>query len=254
MGRYVIETMVYFLIVYPPISLCFIILYTMSDFGDFTTPDDPTADFLARERAALGDEADLFSNDISSPVNNTIPGLNSLPNTPSIFDVQSPAMNNHEPVAHQSTPARSSSFDQQFPKTEDLESSKAFHQALLPDEEPEVVRQWKLKHDETIKERDSHATAAKEEILNKARAEIDQFYEDYNEKKQKAIEENREHELQLQKSLGEDTSDNVWGRVHSLINSTHLKADYHSKDVGRMKDLILDLKKDTKAPGNIVHV
>lgn len=42
-----------------------------------------------------------------------------------------------------------------------------------------------------IAKRDEEESAKKQEVLNKAREDIDKFYEDYNDKKQKAIEENR---------------------------------------------------------------
>jgi hypothetical protein len=62
---------------------------------------------------------------------------------------------------------------------------------MLPDEEPEVVRQWRENQKQVIAQRDEEEAAKKQERLNRAREDIDKFYEDYNDKKQKAIEENR---------------------------------------------------------------
>lgn len=90
---------------------------------------------------------------------------------------------------------------------------------MLPEEEPEVVRyvdideaavrgkkklpdvtlthtlspcsQWREKQKELIAQRDAESEAKKQETIQRAREEIDRFYEEYNEKKQKAIEENR---------------------------------------------------------------
>jgi hypothetical protein len=81
----------------------------MSDFGDF---EDPTSDFLARERAVLGGDADLFStNDsFSSPIMDT-PDLS----------VQS--QYNASPLV--STPANDYSvFESSYPQADNLESSK----------------------------------------------------------------------------------------------------------------------------------
>jgi vacuolar-type H+-ATPase subunit H len=61
----------------------------------------------------------------------------------------------------------------------------------MPDVEPEVVKQWREKQKELIAERDAESEEKKHEIVQKAREAIDQFYEDYNDKKQKAIEQNR---------------------------------------------------------------
>lgn len=42
-----------------------------------------------------------------------------------------------------------------------------------------------------IAERDAISEQKKQETINRAREDIDKFYEEYNDKKQKAIEENR---------------------------------------------------------------
>jgi hypothetical protein len=91
----------------------------MSDFGDFnSSSDDPTADFLARERAVLGGDADIFTtldnNDFTS-------GSISTQQTPDLYnDLMSPSS------ALVSTPQQSdySVFENSYPKTENLESSQ----------------------------------------------------------------------------------------------------------------------------------
>lgn len=110
----------------------------MSDFGDFNTPsEDPTADFLARERAVLGQDADFFtSNDEPTTISNnnhlTSPSadLMSNPMSPSIFTAATPVLEDgHASVTSFATPssndlvATSSSFESAFPKAEELESS-----------------------------------------------------------------------------------------------------------------------------------
>ncbi|KAI7864951.1 clathrin light chain [Mucor mucedo] len=185
----------------------------MSDFGDFNS--DPTADFFARERAVLGQDADFFSS-------------------------------NFETVA--SPPP---SFESNFPKAEHLESSQAFHKAMLPDAEPDVVRQWREKQAEVIAQRDRQEAERKAEVINRAREDIDKFYEEYNDRKQRAIEENRDredkHVLKRQ-----ETPSNIWSGVVSEINITNSKAAFPTRDVSRMKSLLIDLRKDRNAPGTII--
>ncbi|KAG1464780.1 hypothetical protein G6F56_005013 [Rhizopus delemar] len=48
------------------------------------------------------------------------------------------------------------------------------------------------------------------------------------------------------------SSSNVWERVVSEIDIKSAKSGYHTRDVSRMKDLMMDLRKDASAPGNIV--
>ncbi|KAI8372188.1 clathrin light chain [Blakeslea trispora] len=236
----------------------------MSDFGDFNTPsEDPTADFLARERAALGEDADFFNNDndlisshnLTSPVN--LASAASLPTSPAIFNESPHISHQTTDIGFPTQPEENnqfSAFETNYPKAEELESSQAFHKALLPEEEPETVRQWREKQAEIIAQRDAEAEAKKEEKIKNAREEIDKFYEDYNDKKQKAIEENREREETHQKSNEQvASSGNIWERVVKEVDVTNAKTGYHTQDVSRMKDLMLDLKRDSKAPGNIVE-
>lgn len=51
--------------------------------------------------------------------------------------------------------------------------------------------QWREKQKEVIAERDAESEKKKEETIKQAREDIDKFYEEYNDKKQKSIEENR---------------------------------------------------------------
>ncbi|GAA5816354.1 hypothetical protein MFLAVUS_009882 [Mucor flavus] len=220
----------------------------MSDFGDFNTPsEDPTSDFLARERAALGEDADFFTSDS--------PALAAM--SPSIFE-ETNIMDGHtSSMSFHSNPGAmvvSSSFDEEYPKAEELETSHAFHKAMLPEEEPETVRQWREKQKEVIAERDAISEEKKQETINRAREDIDRFYEEYNDKKQKAIEENREREETTVKKRDDvAASSNVWDRVTREVDTSNAKTGYHTRDVTRMKELMLDLKRDTKAPGNIIE-
>ncbi|KAI7898808.1 clathrin light chain, partial [Cokeromyces recurvatus] len=176
----------------------------MSDFGDFNTPsEDPTADFLARERAALGDDADLFasndnndliSNDLTSPVSASVNSF-TTPLSPNNFNDGHISALSHHSHSSATKPVEqdlmgTSSFESQYPKAEELETSQAFHKAMLPEEEPETVRQWREKQKEIIAERDAESERKKEETIKQAREDIDKFYEEYNDKKQKSIEEN----------------------------------------------------------------
>lgn len=64
----------------------------------------------------------------------------------------------------------------------------------------------------------------------------------------------REREQNIEKSRNDvSASANIWDRVAQEIDISNAKTGYHSQDVSRMKELLLDLKKDSKAPGNIVE-
>lgn len=109
----------------PPVSLN---AHKMSDFGDFSTPsDDPTADFLARERAVLGEDADLFA----SAEDTTIPTdlMTSPPSANAGLPVAVSPVNSNSIASPltATTPAPAanySAFEQEFPKAEELETSQ----------------------------------------------------------------------------------------------------------------------------------
>lgn len=64
----------------------------------------------------------------------------------------------------------------------------------------------------------------------------------------------REREQTVEKNRDDvAASSNVWDRVAQEIDVSNAKTGYHTQDVSRMKELLLDLKKDSKAPGNIVE-
>ena len=65
---------------------------------------------------------------------------------------------------------------------------------------------------------------------------------------------NREREENTVKSREEvASSGNIWDRVAREVEVSNAKTGYHIQDVTRMKELMLDLKKDEKAPGNIIE-
>lgn len=103
-----------------------------------------------------------------------------------------------------------------------------------------------------IAQRDQQEAEKKAEVINRARQEIDRFYEEYNDRKQRAIEENREREAKHALKR-QETPSNIWTSVVSEINLTNTKAAFPTRDVTRMKSILLDLRKDQNAPGTIIR-
>lgn len=65
---------------------------------------------------------------------------------------------------------------------------------------------------------------------------------------------NREREETTVKNRDDvAASSNVWDRVTREVDTSNAKTGYHTRDVSRMKELMLDLKRDSKAPGNIIE-
>ena len=56
---------------------------------------------------------------------------------------------------------------------------------------PSLRREWREKQAAEIKARDEASQARRQEAISKAERSIDQFYEDYNAKKERNIKENK---------------------------------------------------------------
>ncbi|KAJ2506105.1 Clathrin light chain, partial [Coemansia sp. RSA 2049] len=96
-------------------------------------------------------------------------------------------------------------------------------------------------------------------VVEEAKQAIDKFYEEYNQKKEKAIEQNRANqEMELQSA----NKGNLWERAlkqidmatkasSSSASSSELSSPAQKpvRDISRMRDLLQDLKRDKDAPG-----
>ncbi|KAJ2485396.1 Clathrin light chain [Coemansia sp. RSA 2050] len=210
---------------------------------------DPTADFLAQERAALGDAADLFqvADTASTPLQATpsFSTSNAFVPTPSIAD---------SPKAFAPTNDRI-----QSPVSSAARSSPG-----LPSE---FEQKWQGEQREIVDDRDRAATAKHETMVQEAQQAIDRFYEEYNEKKDRAIELNRANqEIELQAA----SKGGLWERVAKQIDlATKASQDQKAststaarsptqqqqqqqqgtRDTSRMRELLQDLKRDPEAPG-----
>lgn len=107
-----------------------------------------------------------------------------------------------------------------------------------------------------IAEREAKAAEAKAHTQESARKALDRFYEDYNAKKAKNIERNRERQ---EEEGHEYESGNVWERVCQLsgigdrgetkAESGSIRPTQGVRDKSRMRQVLLDLRRDPRAPG-----
>lgn len=303
------------------------------EFGE-KQESDPTADFLARERAAAGalsGEADLFGGSTGQTGGNSLSSLQgqSIPSGNHDFESSAsnfPALDGEDdgfgaPTSTSNAAAQSAGFDgddllggsgapaapvdserdqfeKQFPELdEDIpsESHPAAHGStngfMAPnvsshlgsgaqdnsyrapsdapgvpadpygvhgdDEEPEAVRRWREEQEEDIARREAAAERRKGETISKAEQDIDNYYAEYNKKKEKSIAKNKEAEAafkaQRQAELAEGTT---WSRVTKLVDlqnsqsKTIARGGPGSSDLTRMKEILLSLRREGEtAPG-----
>ncbi|SCW02073.1 LAFE_0E13564g1_1 [Lachancea fermentati] len=114
----------------------------------------------------------------------------------------------------------------------------------------EVVAQWREQRVTEIAERDEAERSAKERLQEEAVKHMDDFYDNYNSKKQQQLEATRaEAEKFLQQRDEFISQDNtVWDRVLQLINEDD--ADIvGERNRSKFKEILVKLKGNEKAPG-----
>lgn len=224
---------------------------------------DPTADFLARERAVLGEEADLFQASNSSTPAVTSPwGEETIKKTEETLDVS----------------MLSIGPQQQEEENDNKMEEDINTETVIPkeDEKPsEFVQEWQTKQREIVETRDKQSEERHQQMVKEAQQQIDDFYEEYNERKDKQIEENRANqEIEIQAA----NKGNLWERAMKQIdlatkaaNSGGQKQEEPKKhtspfggaannnkveesavvtrDTSRMRELLQDLRRDKEAPG-----
>ena len=172
--------------------------------------DDPTADFLAREQAILGADAALFDNPITSDIVGE-EGFDSTPFQPAenlVFEDPS--------VNFESNNQDSSSFfdpsmeiSPAFPLPPKQQFSQVIETPKVLEPSKEMIA-WQERFEQQISERDQKESEKHERVLKEAKDALDRFYAEYNEKKEKAIQKNKELERNLIATRTQKLQGNVW--------------------------------------------
>ncbi|KAL4803712.1 clathrin light chain [Aspergillus unguis] len=208
-------------------------------------------DFLARERALLGDDADQFAtaqDAAPTDVNNDeLLGGDEAPTSagPEIsgFESSFPAIDTqNEQVAPGGTITGTGA---PFPPT-------GYSSYQTPEEEAEPVREWREKRDADIARRAEISSEKKDSTVKKAQEDIDDFYVSYNNKTDKLRAQTAaEAEQFLNNRENTSAGGTSWERIAKLVDvsgkGTRGGASGSGKE--RFREMLLNLKKDEKAPG-----
>jgi len=121
---------------------------------------------------------------------------------------------------------------------------------MQEEEEPQVVREWRERQALEIQRRDDLANQRKAETVEKAQQNIDDFYENYNQKRDKAIEETRReaHEF-LDSRESTVAGGTAWERIAKLVDLSDKSVRAGRNDKSHFRSMLVDLRKDEKAPG-----
>lgn len=118
--------------------------------------------------------------------------------------------------------------------------------------ESEFLKDWEVKRDLEIERRDKVSKEIFEDNQEKAHKAIDDFYENYNSKKEKEIAEVRETAAEFEKKRDADSSSQgtTWSIAARLIEGLGSPVEgIEPADKKRFYELIETLKNDPKAPG-----
>ncbi|CAI7598945.1 unnamed protein product [Penicillium discolor] len=214
------------------------------------TTDD---DFLARERAVLGEDAEQFATsqdhvaggNVGAGDDDLLGGGDEPVEEIGQFESSFPSVatqNQNERVAPGGTITGSGS---PFPRT-------GYQSAQKPEDEGDAVREWREKRDAEITRRAEISAEKKDNTVKKAQEDIDDFYVSYNNKADK----NRSHaraEAEQFLANREDTSagGTSWERIAKLVDVSGKGSAGGASGSGkeRFRELLIDLRKDQEAPG-----
>jgi len=223
------------------------------DSGAQTDIKDPSAepsadDFLAREKALLGDDADQFAtaqdaSALEEPSGDLLAGAEQPQST---FDSQFPDL-----ASPSAGPGGMISGNTAV--TGPSVSYNSGYQAYAQDEEePEVIKQWRERRDAQIEKRDQQLAAQRAETIKEAQTNIDDFYNNYNAKKEKEIEKTRKEAEQFLANMDDTVSGGTsWDRIAKLvdISGKGTKGGASGSGKERFREMLMSLRKDEKAPG-----
>ena len=110
--------------------------------------------------------------------------------------------------------------------------------------ESPMITEWRERQRRLIEEKDMRSARKKSEVLDEGQKALEKFYEEYNYRKTKNMTLNQERESMLQRERDEPSvKGKEWDRVCRYID-LNVKNTRSTKDLTRMKSLLLDLKRD----------
>ncbi|KAI1759939.1 clathrin light chain [Hypoxylon sp. FL1150] len=213
-----------------------------TDIKDVGSPS--ADDFLARERALLGDDATQFTTGnesaaLGDPSSDDLLGGGS---ESAQFESSFPDINtSNEQVAPGGTITGPS-----------VSYNSGYNAYAQEEEEPEVIKQWREKRDAANAKRAEQFATQKAETIKEAQQNIDDFYENYNTKKEKTIAQTRKEAEQFLASRDDTTSGGTsWERIAKLVDVSGKgqKGGASGSGKERFRELLMSLRKDEKAPG-----
>ncbi|KAF2085517.1 hypothetical protein K490DRAFT_67672 [Saccharata proteae CBS 121410] len=215
-----------------------------------------TSDFLSRERALLGDDAEQFATPADNSATVEDGGDDDLLGGGGSY----PPMGEEISGFESSFPAIDTTNEHMAPGGTITGSTAPFlpgapaptYTAPSNEPEPEVIREWRERRDLQIQHRDQISEDKKAATIKAAQENIDEFYENYNNKKEKGIAQTRKEAEEFFSSR-EDTAagGTSWERIAKLVDLSGkgARGGGSGSEKARFREILLSLRKDEKAPG-----
>ena len=115
-----------------------------------------------------------------------------------------------------------------------------------------MIREWRERRDAANEKRAQQFALQREETTKEAQQNIDDFYENYNTKKEKGIAQTRKDAEQFVSSREDTVSGGTsWERIAKLVDTSGKGAKGGAAGSGkeRFREMLVSLKKDETAPG-----
>lgn len=199
-----------------------------------STEDVGESDFLSREKELLGDE--FKTEDDKDALEGSDDEIND-------FKEQFPDVEDTKADEEEESETEDKGFEDDNNTGFSSDASKSI-------EDSKPIKEWKERRDLEISEREDANSKKKEGIISKAQETIDDFYENYNNKKEKHSKDIlKEQEEFLEKRDGFLKNGTLWDRVNELVEEVGELPDNGIRDKTRFKNLLGKLKGKENAPG-----
>jgi len=260
-----------------PVYDCF------ENFDDFPAEStgeggDDVNDFLKREQEFLGEQAGFdnppadqedFNQDFGSSEkfdegfeNNDFGGDNNQfsENAPEeafeqneendfgkqdIQDNQFEDKNTFEDFSHQDQGFGSNTGSAQRSPQTQYQTNDPYRAVGQLDQTSQAIIDWKAKQEGILKEKDTKSDEKNKKALEEAKGALEDFYNEYNVKKQERKKKNRNEQEAMTEGKTDGT---VWEKINELVDLSQ-KAQKSTRDVSKFRSILTQLKSDKNAPG-----
>ena len=113
-----------------------------------------------------------------------------------------------------------------------------------------MIKDWRERRNLGIQSREEVYAQRKEETVKNAQEAIDDFYENYNNKKEKGLQTTKKDAEEFLSKRDDTTSGGTsWERIAKLVDVKGGKGGGAAEGKEKFRDLLKDLLKDENAPG-----